>query len=170
VKNATRCGAILFFLAVPVTASPAYACMAPGPDGFTSGVIWKTAPDDVPKRAMVLEINSIKSIPQTWAGFVAKVQSGPRGMVGKTYRFSLEIANSCASLGRGKGYIVVRRTPVPLGFGVDGKPQAFLSAISYSESWLNWIVRLFSDDPWQFPGEQVLRDGQAFGHKSERDF
>jgi hypothetical protein len=162
VRNAICRGTVYFFLTASVTGSPAYACMASGPDGFTSGAIWKASPDDMPKHAMVLNIGAIKSIPQTWSGFVAKVRSGPRGMVGKTYRFSLEIANSCASVGRRQGFIVVRRSPVPLGFGADGKPQAFLSAISYNESWMNWIRRLFSDDAWQFPGKRVLRDDYTF--------
>lgn len=157
-KAAIRRGTALLVLIGLVTASPAYACLASGPDGFTSGAIWKSAPTETPKGTVVLKIDAIKSIPETWSGFVAKVRSGPRGMVGKSYRFNLELANSCASVGRRQGFIVVRRSPVSVGFGTDGKPQAFLSAISYNESWINWIVRLFSIDAWQFPGDQVQVD------------
>jgi hypothetical protein len=160
-------GGIALLLASFATTTPAYACMSSGPDGFTSGVIWKTAPGDLPESTMVLKIDTIRSIPQTWAGFTAKVRDGPRGMAGKVYRFGPEIANSCAAVGRRNGFIVVRRLPVWEGFGSDGKRQARLSAISYNESWLNWLMRLFSNDPWQFPGDYVRSVLDPNGNRKE---
>lgn len=162
--------ATLFLLASCFGQTAAHACMASGPDGFTSGLIWKAKPDDLPEQTMLLQIDARKKIPQTWSGFTAEVREGPPGMIGKVYRFSSEIANSCAALGRRTGFIVVRRLPVREGFGSDGKSQAYLSAISYNESWLNWLMRLFSDDPWQFPGNYVRSVVDANGNRREAVF
>ncbi len=134
---------------------------------FASGVIWKTAPDDRPDQTIVLKIESIRSVLR-WSGFIAKVRDGPRAMVGNSYRFTPESSTSCGSIGRSKGYIVVRRTPVLRDFGDESKVQAYLSAISFEESWFNWFVSLFSDDFWQFPGKQVLENDTIFAHQPER--
>lgn len=169
-KFAKACAATLFLSVSCFGHIPAYACMASGPDGFTSGLIWKVMPDDRPKRTMVLKIDTIRGMPQTWSGFTAIVRDGPKEMVGKVYRITSEIANSCAALGRKSGFIVVRQHPVWKGFGSDGKSQAYLSAISYNESWLNWLMRWIYDDPWQIPGEYVRSVVASNGNRAEAVF
>ena len=159
--------ALMVTLACGAATSPAYACMSSGPDGFSSGLVWKTVPNDLPGQVLVLQFEYVRSVPRMWAGFVAKVRSGPPQMVGRDYRFRPEIANSCVSLGRRRGFIVVRRTPVANSSDTHGSSLGYLSAISYKESWLNWLLRSFSDDSWQFAGGSNRLEVSARNHTTE---
>lgn len=141
-------------LAICATASPVSACMSSGPDGFTSGLIWKTKPHSLPNQTIALEVEKVRPIARSW-GFVATVRGGPSDMIDRSYRFAGEIMNSCVGLGRNEGFIVVRRNPVLREFMGDQKSQFYLSAIGYQPSWLDWFVRIFSDDNWHYAGEYL---------------
>lgn len=146
-------------LALGATTVPASACISSGPGGFGSGMIWKSQPENRPSGTVVLNVEYVRSIPQSW-GFIAYVRNGPPAMVGRSYRFAGEVMTSCAGRGREMGFIVVRRYAVSRQ-SFDGRSRQFyLSAISYQESWLNWFIRFFSNDSWHYPGESV--DWQPF--------
>ena len=72
-------------------------------------------------------------------------------MIGKRYRFIAANLNSCVGMGNHEGYIVVRARSDQGDLGP--KMGKFLIARDYEESFLNFILRIFGSDSWQFPGE-----------------
>ena len=143
---------LVLALCVLVSPLPALACLAGGPEGYVSGLIWKSRAQEVPADATVLGVIFVGGIEGSW-GFRARVTSGPNNMEGKIFRFMPENLNSCVGLGQRSGYIVVRnkpmRDPNPNGAG----SLAYLAALDYEPAWYNWIISLFSGDAWNAPGE-----------------
>lgn len=146
---------LLFILAA---SSPiaAHACMGPGPDGYVSGLIWRTSPSEIPKDAFILKIKFVRGT-EEWGGFWAKVTEGPKFLINRHYRFIPEFRTSCVALGNLEGYIVARRKMINIQ-NKYGKMINYFAAVDYKPSPRDEIARLLTSENWHHPGQPNKRD------------
>ena len=143
-------------VAPALMSTQAHACVASGPDGYTTGNVWKNKPSNVPTGASIMQVRDLRSIVGSW-GFSAMVSEGPASMKGKRHRFISYASTSCNSSGAIAGYVVVSREVKLVGPTIDDE-QGFLIAYDYSESWWNWITRLLGMSAWRYAGDPEIMD------------
>jgi len=144
--------AILLLLA-PVSAQ---ACLAAGPDGYVTGLVWDNAPSELPAGAYVVRIEQAMPIEGS-LGFTALVTDGPRSLVGKRYRFVAQNLSSCVGFGSLNGFAVVAADEGTIG--VNGEERAALQLVDYAPTTYNEVVRtLFGGSQWRYPGEPAEKE------------
>ena len=137
-----------------LVATPAYACMANGPSGFASGLIWQSPPTDLPKSAILLKVRRVGSVIGSFGGFRIEILEGPRRMVGRTYRVVSEAGHDCVSWGEKKRYLVIRPRSISLSVGEKEEPLHFLAAIDFPPVWYNGLLPPFDFDAFTYPGSR----------------
>ncbi len=126
------------------------ACMADGPEGYVSGLVWESPATEVPEDAQTLKVYVERPIMGTWMGFVVRVIDGPEYMVGHEFGVVPEHLNSCVGLGVREGYLVVYRELVDVA--IEGETHSFLQAIDYLPSERNERERRRRGSQWMEPG------------------
>ena len=142
------------------SASPAAACMADGPDGYVSGLVWTHEASDIPDGAMSLRVRLERPIPGVWMGFVATILDGPPEMQGEEVNVIPQNRTSCVGLGVREGYLVVYAEPKETA--TDNGQRLFYEAIDYRPSAENERQRRRGGEQWLYPGEPAEREEFPF--------
>lgn len=140
---------IALTVAASIFATPAAACMADGPEGYISGLIWENRHVIVPHDAMVLKVE-VTQQPDVASGIVVAVREGPPELVGYAVGLIPENGNSCVGLGRLRGYVVVRSKPVD-GQSDGGMP--LFRAVDYLPGARDRSRGMKRETNWFYPGE-----------------
>jgi len=137
-------------LTTMLTSAPALACMADGPEGYVSGLIWENRHAVVPDDATILKVEALRPHPELFMGIVAKVIEGPVDMVGSTITIVPANRNSCVGMGRLTGFVVVREQPEGLG---EGSENPVYVAIDYLPDARDRSRGMKRENNWFYPGD-----------------
>jgi hypothetical protein len=145
-------GRFLLSLSAMITlliAVPASACMADGPEGYVSGLIWENRHTNIPDGAMVLKVEVRRPHPELPSGLVATVIEGPVDLVGSTVTIVPAARNSCVGLGRLAGYVVVRERPTQ---SEEAPGVSFFLAVDYLPDARDRSRGMKRESNWFYPG------------------
>lgn len=137
-------------LAASALANPALACMASGPEGYVSGLIWENAHSNVSDHNLILKVEVLAEQSDTAPGLGVRVIEGPTGISGTIVFLKPLHMHSCVGLGRLAGYVVIKKIPVELG--KDGTPAVY-AAIDYLPAKNDRSRGMRREKNWFFPGE-----------------
>lgn len=141
---------IVVALVAAQLASPASACMASGPEGYVSGIVWESRHETVPDDAVVLEIAVVESHENVRFALVVEVVDGPEKFAGARINMVPEAWNSCIGLGRINGFVVVRREPVRFEQISD---DVFYQAVDYLPASEDRSRGINRNTNWFVPGD-----------------
>lgn len=131
-------------------AAPATACMADGPEGYVSGLIWERRHANVPDDSLVLRVEVVRAHDELPMGLVVRVVEGPDDLIGSTTNIVPANWTSCVGLGRSTGYVVVRRKTVQFG-QVPG--VQFFEAVDYLPDPADRSKGFKTENNWFVPGK-----------------
>ena len=154
-----RAALLVVAIASALLSAQAHACLAAGPDGYSTGNVWENKPKDAPIGSTILQLTDLKGTGEIY-GFKGMVLEGPEVMKGKRYRFISDASTSCNAWGASEGFVVISGKLEQIGPTIDDE-QGFLIAYDYSESWWNWITRLLGMSPWRYAGDIAEFENEA---------
>lgn len=130
-----------------LVAVPASACMADGPEGYVSGLIWENRHTSVPDDAMVLRVDVPVRQPEAAPGLAAKVIEGPADLVGSIIYLAPAHRSSCVGLGRLAGYVVVQEQ------SEQASGSSVFLALDYLPDARDRSRGMKRETNWFYPGE-----------------
>ncbi|MBO6527802.1 MAG: hypothetical protein JJ968_12230 [Erythrobacter sp.] len=128
----------------------ALACMANGPEGYVSGLVWESRHTVVPDDAIALKVEILRPQPEFFMAAVAKVLEGPEDLQGLELTVIPEYPSSCVGMGRRIGHIVVRKAPME----IDGHAGVLVySALDYLPHISDRSKGFDPESNWFVPGD-----------------